>query len=217
MEGAGEGYTPGEEFEEDTNDPLVDISLTDSTELWLIQWPLKQLKPSDFHGKDLKVKLQRDGTLGSLETSTGKSYDLVSFAAQEPDATVFLPTSSEAKVVGKISRRVCLRHYPEPDELEKPSFSNLNLSSQRGSGRSSSHRSTLLRGTEGTSRNTFAFGHSTDMETPKPSKKKKRDDHRSAEGFSHGSRPDSHVTDTPVASERSHGDKSKKKKKKDCQ
>lgn len=29
---------------------------------------------------------------------TGKSYDLVSFAAQEPDATVLLPTSSEAKV-----------------------------------------------------------------------------------------------------------------------
>lgn len=31
-----------------------------------------QLKPNDFHGKELKVKLRRDGTLGSLETSSGE-------------------------------------------------------------------------------------------------------------------------------------------------
>ena len=31
-----------------------------------------QLKPSDFHGKELKLKLHRDGKLGSLETSSGE-------------------------------------------------------------------------------------------------------------------------------------------------
>lgn len=33
-----------------------------------------------------------------LFTIAGKSYDVVSYAAQEPDATVFLPSSSESKV-----------------------------------------------------------------------------------------------------------------------
>ncbi|XP_058102875.1 mediator-associated protein 2 isoform X2 [Magnolia sinica] len=62
----------------------------------------------------------------------GKSYDVVSFAAQEPDATVLLPSGSESKVVGKISRRVCLVHYPEPGELEKPSRPSLSKLSAGG-------------------------------------------------------------------------------------
>ncbi len=32
-------YRPEAGFEEDSREPLVDLSLTDSTELWLIQWP----------------------------------------------------------------------------------------------------------------------------------------------------------------------------------
>ncbi|ONK58635.1 uncharacterized protein A4U43_C09F15080 [Asparagus officinalis] len=212
VDAAAEGYKPGEEFEEDNNEPLVDFSMTDSTELWLIQWPVKLLKPTDFHGKEVKLKLHRDGKLGSLETSSGKSYDLVSHAAQEPDATVFLPTSSNSKVVGKISRRVCLRHYPEPEEFELPTFSNATRSNLRGSGRSSSHRSTVLKGSKGTA-DTFNFPHSTE-ETPQPSRKKRREEHRSGDGSSRGSRPDSHLTDGSLASDRSHGDQSKKKNKK---
>uniref|UniRef100_A0A453EN36 Uncharacterized protein n=1 Tax=Aegilops tauschii subsp. strangulata TaxID=200361 RepID=A0A453EN36_AEGTS len=63
----------------------------------------------------------------------GKSYELVSFAAQQPDATVFIPSGSEMKAVGKISRRVCLVRYPEPEELEKekPSFGSLTPGSRR--------------------------------------------------------------------------------------
>lgn len=44
MDGAGEeGYKPPTEFREDSKDPLVELNLTDSTELWLIQWPVNQV------------------------------------------------------------------------------------------------------------------------------------------------------------------------------
>lgn len=39
-----EAYMPSLEFEEDAKDPLVDLSLNDSTELWLIQWPKNQVR-----------------------------------------------------------------------------------------------------------------------------------------------------------------------------
>ncbi|KAL5979683.1 hypothetical protein ACLOJK_019594 [Asimina triloba] len=85
------GYKPPPEFEEVEKDPLVGISMTDSTELWLIQWPVNQLQPDDLKGQQLSLKLQNNGKMASFESS-----------------------------VGKISRRVCLIHYPEPGELEKP-------------------------------------------------------------------------------------------------
>ncbi|XP_043711639.1 amino acid permease 6-like [Telopea speciosissima] len=124
-----EDYKPPVEFQVDAKDPLVDISLTDSTELWLIQWPINQ--PPDFDGEEVSLKLHNDGHLGSFESSSGKSYKLVSFAAQEPDATVFLSSPSESKAVGKISRRVSLVHYPEPTELEKPISNHPSRLSQR--------------------------------------------------------------------------------------
>ncbi|KAJ6837501.1 mediator-associated protein 2 [Iris pallida] len=214
MADAYEGYAPGEHFEENTDKALVDIDLTDSTELWLIQWPVKQLKPQDFQGKELSLKLYRDGKLGSFESS-GKTYDLMSFAAQEPDATVFVPSSSsESKIVGKISRRVCLVNYPEPGEFDKPNFSNANLSSQSRSWRSTTHRSTVLKGSlQGTS-SAHSFGERS-LETPQPSRKKKQEDRSSRPSErSLASRQDSHVTDTTFGSALSHGEKSKKKKKK---
>ncbi|KAJ4720341.1 mediator-associated protein 2 [Melia azedarach] len=105
-----EGYRPTEEYEEEFRDPLVDISLTDSTELWLIQWPYKQ---------ELSLKLHGNGRLGSFEDSSGKVYDVLGYDSPEPDATVFLTSASEPKSVGKISKRVSLVHYPEPKELEE--------------------------------------------------------------------------------------------------
>ncbi|KAA8529729.1 hypothetical protein F0562_034171 [Nyssa sinensis] len=76
-------------------------------------------KPPDFDGQELTLKLHRDGKLGTMEGSSGKSYDVVSFSAQDPDATVFQSSASESKIVGKISRRVSLVNYPEPAELQK--------------------------------------------------------------------------------------------------
>ncbi|XP_058102876.1 mediator-associated protein 2 isoform X3 [Magnolia sinica] len=145
MDASKQGYEPPPEFLEVQKDPLVGISLTDSTELWLIQWPLNQLQSDDFEGKELSLKLHGDGQLASFESSSGKSYDVVSFAAQEPDATVLLPSGSESKVVGKISRRVCLVHYPEPGELEKPSRPSLSKLSAGSSRRGISELSTLER------------------------------------------------------------------------
>lgn len=93
-------YKPEAGFEEDIREPLVDLSLTDSTELWLIQWPhnevsshLYALEPPsvcvsqtfrfrvslltlvlqlpDFQGKEISISLHRDGCLGSFEGSSG--------------------------------------------------------------------------------------------------------------------------------------------------
>lgn len=120
--GAGEGYMPPPEFVEDAKEALVDLDTSDSTELWLIQWPNDM--PVDFDGQELTLKLHRDGKLGTFEGSSGKEYDVVSYAAQKPDATVFMSSSSGSRIVGKVSRRVSLVHYPDPNELEKLTSDN---------------------------------------------------------------------------------------------
>ncbi|WCJ28907.1 hypothetical protein M5689_010576 [Euphorbia peplus] len=117
MSSKEEGYKPEAGFQEDSREPLVDLSLTDSTELWLIQWPPNELP--DFNGTELPLTLHTDGLLGSFEGLSGKAYDVVSCATQEPNPTVFLSTASETKIVGNISRRVSLVHYPDPKELER--------------------------------------------------------------------------------------------------
>ncbi|XP_010243688.1 PREDICTED: mediator-associated protein 2 isoform X1 [Nelumbo nucifera] len=136
MDATEQLYRPPPEFEENTRDPLVDISLTDSTEFWLIQWPHNQTP--DFDGQEVTLKLHRDGRMGSFEGSSGKEYEVVSFASQEPDATVFLSSPSETQIVGKISRRVCLVHYPEPSELEKP-YNHPNRMMYRSGGTSTAN------------------------------------------------------------------------------
>ncbi|XP_048574298.1 mediator-associated protein 2-like [Triticum urartu] len=124
-----ESYEPGPAFQESQSGEQgkPEIPLSDSTELWLIQWPLNHVNASDFHGEEVSLTLHHNGNLGNLESPSGTSYEPVSFAAQQPDATVFIPSGSQMKAVGKISRRVCLVRYPEPEELEKekPSFGSL--------------------------------------------------------------------------------------------
>lgn len=213
MDTSEEGYKPSGAFEEESKDALIDIPDNDSTELWLIQWPMKQLDPADFHGKKVKLKLHHDGQLGGIESSSGKSYDMVSYAAQEPDATVFMPSASGSKVVGKISRRVCLVRYPDPEELEKPSFYNPNLSAMKsgGSTKKSSHRDTLT--------STHSVGHRS-LEFSSQSMKKWRKGNKphteaseKSNERSHTSGGGSQVTDRSLGSEQSQGEKSKKKKK----
>ncbi|KAL6627638.1 hypothetical protein ACP70R_031364 [Stipagrostis hirtigluma subsp. patula] len=213
-------YEPGQAFEEVKEEAMLDISPTDSTEFWLIQWPINKLDVSDFHGKELSLKLHNDGNLGSLESSSGKSYDLVSFAAQQPDATVFLPSGSETKAVGKISRRVCLVRYPEPEELEKPSFGTRTPSSKKSAG---SSRKTMSRYT-GTPKNHSSQGSALSLgqwstdQTPKHKQKRKDESSlghsnmsaKSAAEGSHARGTQSNTaTDMPETPE-----KSKKKKKK---
>ncbi|OMO55627.1 hypothetical protein CCACVL1_27135 [Corchorus capsularis] len=110
------GYMPPPEFGEDSSEKLVDLSLSDSTELFLIQWPIHHSPEID--GKELTLQLGADGKLGSFVDSNGRAYELVSSSSQEPDATVIVSSASESKFVGKISRRVSLVHYMEPGEYE---------------------------------------------------------------------------------------------------
>lgn len=45
MDADSEGnYRPPSEFIENTKDSLVELSVTDSKELWLIQWPVNQVR-----------------------------------------------------------------------------------------------------------------------------------------------------------------------------
>lgn len=225
-------YKPGPDFDEDKRVPILPISSSHSTELWLIQWSINQLLPADFHGKELSLKLHRDGKLASFQNSSGKSYEVISFAAQVPDATVFFPSSSDSKVVGKISRRACLVHYPEPGEFDKPSFSNPNLSGLRFDGskmKTLSHLPTIHRhgsqpGTDRSSRETLTSGHSMGqgiLETPqKQSRNKKHEDGapasastRSIGQFSLASEPESQMTSAATGSAQPHGEKKSRKRK----
>ncbi|XP_073006909.1 uncharacterized protein [Typha latifolia] len=219
-------YKPGPYFEEDAKAPLLDISLTESKELWLIQWPFNQLQAADFHGKELSLKLHGDGQLGSFDSSTGKSYEVVSFAAQEPNATVFVSSESESKVVGKISRRICLVHYPEPKELEKAGFASLNLSAQRseGSSRKSMYPRSLtpsknrsLLETDGIFHDSIgqrSQGSSNRQKKCEANTSRSELSGKSSEQFYHASDMDTQIIYTQSETEPSHSEKLKKKKKK---
>ncbi|CAN8264342.1 unnamed protein product [Cochlearia groenlandica] len=109
------GYKPSEDFVVNKLQPLVDFDMTGSKELWLIQCPLSHFPEID--GKEFKVKLDKDGILGGFEDSYGKEVNLMSFASQDADATVIIPSGEQSNIVGKISRRASLVCYPEPKEL----------------------------------------------------------------------------------------------------
>ncbi|CAI9114786.1 OLC1v1015588C1 [Oldenlandia corymbosa var. corymbosa] len=106
---------PKEEFLEFNRD--FDVDITGDKELWLIHWPLHSTPEID--GQAISLKVNNDGLLGTVENSTGKRYELVSYKSQTPEATVFLPSSSGSKIVGKISREVSVVHYPDPNEISE--------------------------------------------------------------------------------------------------
>ncbi|XP_022139366.1 mediator-associated protein 2 [Momordica charantia] len=168
-----EEYKPAPEFEEDDRELLADISLSDSTELWLIQWPANQ--PPDFDGQEFSLQLHHDGHLGSFQGSSGKSYDVVSCVAQEPEASVFLPSSSDTKLVGKISRRISLVHYPEPEELEQATAMKSAFQKSSGISLTTSSRQTTSRTPHSSSRRTSSSKpRSSVSEYEEPSKPSSR-------------------------------------------
>ncbi|XP_058743666.1 uncharacterized protein LOC131616369 [Vicia villosa] len=114
-----ESYKPHHEFKQDVKEALVDLNLTESSELWLLRLPFSNDLLADIDGQELSLKLDKDGTLASFEGASGKAYDFVSFASMEPDETVFVSSATESKIAGKISRRVSVVHYHDPKELEK--------------------------------------------------------------------------------------------------
>lgn len=112
---SSDSYKPPPGFEEDTKPPLVKPELPDTTELWLLQWPVNQIP--DFDGQEFSLEVGRDECLGSFKGLSGKEYDLVNCGTANMDTTVFASSGPESKIVGKISRRVALVHYPKPEEL----------------------------------------------------------------------------------------------------
>ncbi|KAF9617465.1 hypothetical protein IFM89_036426 [Coptis chinensis] len=56
---------------------------------------------TDLDKQEITLKLQRNGNFASFETLSGKSYELVSFASQVHDATVFQSLASDTKVGSK--------------------------------------------------------------------------------------------------------------------
>ncbi|BAT05482.1 Os08g0422600, partial [Oryza sativa Japonica Group] len=213
-------YEPGPAFEENSEEAMLDISQTESTELWLIQWPLNQLDASDFHGQEVTLKLHRDGKLSSLDSSSGKSYDLVSFAAQQPDATVFLPSGPEAKAVGKIARRVSLVRYPDPEEPEKPGLGSLTPSSKKSAGSSKKTRSRFSSGSKNRSSQGSALSLGQQSAEPAHKHNQKRKDesslgHSNVSGKSaEGSQVRGGDSGTTLEVPQTPGEKSKKKNKK---
>ncbi|KAF5946941.1 hypothetical protein HYC85_017169 [Camellia sinensis] len=213
---------PPPEFQEDVKDSVIDLSLTDSTELWLIQWPINQAV--DFDGQELSLKLHHDGLLGSFEGSSGN------YNAEVPNATVFLSSAAESKIVGKISRRVSLVHYPEPSELEKQNTSHQKQMYQRSSGTSltnSSHRfathtqSTRPRSSKSSGSNAASMRSSkytsSLSEVGEPSKPPKREHieepTRSMDQFTQDSGRGHSVVTSSGSLEQSNDRKSRKKKK----
>ncbi|GJR24783.1 mediator-associated protein 2 [Tanacetum coccineum] len=119
------------EFQEDLRAPLIDPNTSNSTEFWLIQWPKDQIP--DFDGQELSLDLRNDGgQLGTFQVPSGKSYDVVSLASQEP-ATVFLSSATDSKIVGKITRRVSFINYLEASEVPKDDIKKLKLFNERSS------------------------------------------------------------------------------------
>ncbi|KAK9106283.1 hypothetical protein Syun_022294 [Stephania yunnanensis] len=159
-----ERYTAGPEFQEDHKEPLLDLSSTKSKELWLIQWPIYQVP--DFDGQEVTLNLKENGVLGSFESSSGTSFDVVSNASQDVDATVFLSSKSDSRIVGKISRRVSLVHYPEPSELEKQM--NTNSRQMRPSGTLSANFSQYTTPTQGSRQRSRHSGSQMSLSTLTP-------------------------------------------------
>ncbi|XP_004499521.1 mediator-associated protein 2-like [Cicer arietinum] len=200
-------YKPHVEFVEEAKEALIDLNLTESTELWLLKLPISNDLLTDIDGQELSLKLHNEGNLGTFKGASGKAYDFVSFASQEPDETVFVSSATEQKIAGKITRRVSVVHYPDPKELEakqarRNSAAAATNTSQiqsdfRGSSRASASKSSRMKSSVSELSN-----------TPKRRPYKNRSNGRPADESSHG-----HSTGvSAMSSDHSSGGKSKRRK-----
>ncbi|CAI9272867.1 unnamed protein product [Lactuca saligna] len=169
-------FKPPPEFQDDARAPIVEPNASDSTELWLIQWPKDQVP--DFDGQQISLNLNNDdGQLGSFEASSGKSYDVVSLAAQEPKAMVFISSATDSKIVGKITRRVSFVRYLEADEVPKDDTKKLKQMYERSNATSltnSGHQfSTPAKSTR--TKGTHSSGHRSSLSEEKKHRSNSKD------------------------------------------
>lgn len=201
-------YKPNKEFVEYATGPLVDLNLTDSTELWLIKVPNSNDKNliDDIAGKESSFKLNKEGTLASFAGASGETYDFLSFASTEPDETVFVSSATESKIGGKISRRVSVVHYPDPRALEKISSTNPNQTLQNSiaAATQSAQRRSHTSATKSSRAKSSISGLSERTTTPKRHGENRRPQPESSRGHSSGV--------SAVSSDHSDGGKSKRRK-----
>ncbi|WJX91857.1 hypothetical protein P8452_73576 [Trifolium repens] len=208
-------YKPGKDFVKDDKESLVDLNLTENTELWLLNLPLSKDLLADINGQELSLKLHMNGALASFEGASGKTYDFVSHASMEPEETVFISSATESKIAGKISRRVSVVHYPDPKELEKISSADTKQV-YNNMARTTSYfpmKSGLVRNSHASASKSSRPKNSLSELPEQPSTSKgnrdvNKSNNRSAREVSRG-----HSSGvSAVSSEHSHGGKSKKRK-----
>ncbi|KAG9136781.1 hypothetical protein Leryth_004550 [Lithospermum erythrorhizon] len=136
------------EMKEVKIDSAIDFTLADfnspSTEIWIMQWPFDHDKSNspwpklaDFEGSEVTLKLNTtEGEFGSIQSSSGKSYELRSMESHTPEEFVFLTSASDTEIVGRVTRHVSVIHYPEASELQKPDKDIARKLGQRSSGTS---------------------------------------------------------------------------------
>ncbi|CAI0622934.1 unnamed protein product [Linum tenue] len=198
------GYQPDDGFEQDTREPLLDLTgaRSSSKELWLIQWPPHDvLFPSsspaflpsfswfnqygfgynlqlpDIHGKEVCITFDRNGSSGSFEDLSGKKYDIVGTDV-ERDAAVFMSSVSETEIVGNISHRISLVHFPDPKEIEQrvAEKTSKRLYQMTSSKNNSSHHSSGVTGSSRLKNSTSSRGPAASTHTSRegPSASKRR-------------------------------------------
>ncbi|EOA12592.1 hypothetical protein CARUB_v10027088mg [Capsella rubella] len=115
-------YQPNESFIVNNFEQLEETEVSHSDdEIWIFQFPISRGSASsqfpEIGGDDIKIDdFDKDGSIGGFVDSSGTKFDLVSYAPQDTESTVILP-SEESVIGGSISRRVALVRYPEPTEL----------------------------------------------------------------------------------------------------
>ncbi|CAL1412591.1 unnamed protein product [Linum trigynum] len=170
-------YQPDDGFEQDTREPLLDLTgaRSSSKELWLIQWPPHDLP--DIHGKEVCITFDRNVSSGSFEDLSGKKYDIVGTDV-ERDAAVFMSSVSETEIVGNISHRVSLVHFPDPKEIEQRVAEKKSkmLYQMTSSKNNSSHHSSGVTGSSRLKNSTSSRGPAASTHTSRegPSASKRR-------------------------------------------
>ncbi|XP_076935903.1 uncharacterized protein LOC143602795 [Bidens hawaiensis] len=121
-----------QEFEEDLTDHVIELdSDSDEEETWIMQWP-KHVP--DIDGQEFSMDV--DGNFGAVIDSSGKSYEIVSSIAQEPEGRLILNSAGRSKIRRKTERRVSFVYYMEPSDVPKDDVKRLKQLYERSSGTS---------------------------------------------------------------------------------
>ncbi|XP_010484258.1 PREDICTED: mediator-associated protein 2-like [Camelina sativa] len=118
----GLDYEPNEDFVVATTEEVDDAEISPEEEIWIFQYPLgrgpaaTQFPEVDEDFLEFDDDLDKEGIFGNFVDSSGTKIDLASYPPQDTESTMILP-SENSTIAGRISRRVALVRYAEPNEL----------------------------------------------------------------------------------------------------